>query len=304
MASHSEAAGRVLVTGASGFTGHHVVGELLQAGYSVHGTGHQAPADDRVSVTAVDILDASALRDFVLQVRPRQVVHLAGISFVAHSNVDAIYRANIVGTRNLLTSLLDLEEKPESVILASSASVYGNTASAAPVPETVPLRPANDYGISKMAMEHVAAMFADRLPVTIVRPFNYTGVGQGESFLLPKIVSHFRKREPTIRLGNLDVSRDFSDVRQVAWAYRRLLASEVADGVFNICSGRAWSLAEILQMMAEIAGYEIAVEVDPALVRANELKWVCGDGQRLRATVGELPPLSLRQTLEWMYRAG
>lgn len=304
MASHSEAAGRVLVTGASGFTGHHVVGELLQAGYSVHGTGQQAPADDRLSLTAVDILDASALRDFVLQIRPSHVIHLAGISFVAHSNVDAIYRANIVGTRNLLTSLLDLEERPESVILASSAAVYGNTASAAPVPETAPLRPANDYGISKLAMEHVAAMFADRLPVTIVRPFNYTGVGQGESFLLPKIVSHFRKRAPTIRLGNLDVSRDFSDVRQVARAYRRLLASEVADGVFNICSGRAWSLAEVLRMMAEIAGYEIAVEVDPALVRANELKWVCGDGQRLRATVGELPRLSLRETLEWMYRAG
>ena len=302
MESYSKAAAPVLVTGASGFTGRYVAGELLRAGYAVHGTGQRTP-DDRFEVTAVDLLDQPALRGLVLSVRPRHVVHLAAVSFVGHSNVDAIYRANIVGTRHLLASLAELPEPPESVVLASSASVYGNVDSPLPIPETAPIRPVNDYGISKMAMEHVAAMFADRLPITIVRPFNYTGVGQSESFLLPKIVDHFRRRVPAIRLGNLDVSRDFSDVRQVAWAYRRLLETRAA-GVFNICSGRAWTLAEILSMMAEIAGYEIAVEVDPALIRSNELKRLCGDGRKLTAAIGGAAPIPLRETLEWMYRAG
>lgn len=302
MAHPSEGPQRVLVTGVSGFTGRYVAAELLDAGYTVHGTGQDPAGDDRVWMAEVDIRDASAMHELVQAVRPHRIVHLAAIPFVAHASVEAIYQVNVVGTRNLLSALSSLPERPRSVVLASSANVYGN-ASADPIAETTPLLPVNDYGISKLAMEHVARTFSDKLPIVVARPFNYTGIGQSAQFLLPKIVDHFRRRAPSIKLGNLDVSRDFSDVRHIAWAYRRLIETAPAGETFNICSGQACSLAEILQMMVEIAGYEIAVEVVPALVRDNELKRLRGDGGKLRAVVGEPNEIALRDTLRWMYQA-
>ncbi|HET9114374.1 MAG TPA: GDP-mannose 4,6-dehydratase, partial [Burkholderiales bacterium] len=151
------------------------------------------------------------------------------------------------------------------------------------------------------AMEHMARTWFDRLPVVIARPFNYTGMGQDEKFLVPKIVSHFRRGAKVIELGNIDVERDFSDVRTVVDVYRRLLESGTAGQTFNVCSGTVWSLKDVLEMMAEIAGYDIEVKVNPEFVRANELKRLQGDAGKLTGAIGALNTIPLQETLRWMY---
>lgn len=304
MASHSEPAPwRVLVTGLGGFTGHYVALELVRAGYEVHGLSRGIP-DAAGKSGSVDLLDEAAVRAAVAQVRPHAVIHLAAIAFVAHGDIDAIYRTNIVGTRNLLAALVDMPEPPVSVLLASSANIYGNAQGCSGrLDEGTAAAPANDYAVSKLAMEYMARTWSSRLPMVFTRPFNYTGVGQGERFLIPKIVEHFRRGERHIELGNLDVWREFMDVRAVAWAYRRLLETRGEDDVFNICSGSSHSLREVLAMMAQIAGYVIEVSVNPALVRANEVQRLEGNPARLQARTGPLPSYALMDTLRWMYQA-
>jgi len=293
---------RALITGLSGFTGHYVAQELRAAGYEVFGTitpGHAPGANE----FAVDLNDRAGLAAVVRQVRPDVVAHLAAIAFVAHGDVEQIYRVNVVGTRNLLEALAGAAHQPSAVLLASSANIYGNT-DVGVIHEDVAAAPANDYAVSKLSMEYMARLWQDKLPLIVVRPFNYTGVGQHENFLLPKIVAHFRRKAADIELGNLHVWRDFSDVRMVAQSYRKLLAAPAAiGGVFNICSGHAYSLGEALDMMADIAGYRINVHVNPAFVRANEVVRLVGDNRRLAAATGPLDTVPLADTLRWMYSA-
>ncbi|MES2261086.1 MAG: NAD-dependent epimerase/dehydratase family protein [Pseudomonadota bacterium] len=307
LSSAQEGAGkRALVTGLAGFTGHYVAQELRAAGYRVTGTavpGHARPgADAADDMLAVDLTDRAAVAAAVEQVRPDVVVHLAAIAFVAHADIEQFYRVNVVGTRNLLEALAASQHKPSAVLLASSANIYGNTELPL-LDEEVRPAPANDYAVSKLAMEYMARLWSERLPIIITRPFNYTGVGQHENFLLPKIVSHFRRKAADIELGNLHVWRDFSDVRMVAAAYRRLLALVPAGQTFNICSSTGYSLGEALDMMGRIAGYRINVHVNPAFVRANEVVRLVGDNTRLASVVGALEPVPLEQTLRWMYEA-
>jgi len=294
---------RALITGLSGFTGLYVEQELRAAGYEVFGTVSPdgARAERRYPV---DLNDRAGLAAVVQQVQPDVVAHLAAIAFVGHGDVEQIYRVNVAGTRNLLEALAGLEKKPSAVLLASSANIYGNT-DVGVIGEDVPAAPANDYAVSKLAMEYMARLWQDKLPLIVARPFNYTGVGQHENFLLPKIVSHFRRRASDIELGNLHVWRDFSDVRAVARAYRGLLAAPAAAAgkTFNICSGQAYSLGEALDMMADIAGYKINVHVNPAFVRANEVVRLVGDNRRLVAVAGPVDNPPLAETLRWMYEA-
>ena len=296
-ASRSDAP-RALVTGLGGFTGRYLAQSLRQAGYRVFGTAHGAEPLGP-GMYAVDLCDRDELARVVAEVRPDVVAHLAAIAFVAHGDAQAIYRTNVVGTRNLLEALAALGERPRAVLLASSANIYGN-AQAEIIDESVPAYPANDYAVSKLAMEYMARLWTDKLPIIIARPFNYTGVGQAPQFLLPKIVGHFQRGERVIELGNIDVERDFSDVRRVVDAYRRLLDLAPAGGVFNVCSGQAVSLKEVIAMMETMAGYRIEVRVNPAFVRANEVHKLQGNAGRLEAAIGPLRQIALRDTLQWM----
>ena len=298
MASRSDKP-RALLTGCHGFTGRYVAAELEAAGYEVVGLAHDGdpPAD---GVLRANLLDRDAVRRVVAEARADAVVHLAAIAFVAHGDVDEIYRTNIVGTRNLLAALADAEQKPRSVVLASSANIYGNS-EVEPIDEDAPAAPANDYAVSKLAMEQMARLWLDRLPVTILRPFNYTGVGQSESFLVPKIVARFQQKAKTIELGNTDVARDFSDVRDVARAYAAIVAKAPVGQVVNVCSGVAHTLDDVLALMAEIAGYTIEVRVNPAFVRSNEVKRLVGSSAKLRALTGLQTATALRSTLAWMF---
>lgn len=298
---------KILVTGAAGFTGRYLAAELQRAGYEVHGLVHKSVDSGKVdgvsALHVADLSDAAGLAAVVHAVQPDKVVHLAAIAFVAHGDIEAIYRTNLIGTRHLLEALAQSKVPLDAVLLASSANVYGNSVGGV-LDENTPPAPANDYAVSKLAMEYVARLYADRLPLITVRPFNYTGVGQAESFLIPKIVNHVRRRAPLIELGNLDVARDFSDVRNVVQLYRRLLEAPAAVGqTFNVCSGQAWSLNDVLTMVREISGHDFEVRVNPAFVRQNEVKTLVGSRAKLDAVVGEVPEISLRDTLRWMLEA-
>lgn len=277
---------KVLITGLNGFTGRYLQDELISHGHVV--VGLQA-----------DLTDPVALAAEIQLLQPDWVAHLAGIAFVGHGQANDFYRVNLMGARNLLAALAGCGKRPACVLLASSANVYGNAIEGVLAEATLP-NPASDYAVSKLAMEHMARLWLDKLPIVIARPFNYTGVGQSESFLLPKIVAHFKRRAEVIELGNLDVWRDFSDVRAVAQAYRRLLKASPAGETVNVCSGRTHSLREALTLCERLTGHGMAVRVNPAFVRANEVKSLCGDPSRLQALIGDWETPALEETLRWM----
>lgn len=317
MVSHSETAtpaltanaGCVLLTGAHGFTGRYVRTALLAAGYRVVDAVASATPAATTALPGVaaeevvlDITSLDACRTAVDAVRPDYLIHLAAISFVGHADAQAFYGVNVMGTLNLLQALADTGCTPRRVLLASSANVYGN-ATAGMLTEAQPPAPVNHYAMSKLAMEYMARNWYDRLPIVITRPFNYTGIGQASQFLVPKIVSHFQQRAAVIELGNLDVERDFSDVRMVARVYRDLLASDCAGEVVNVCSGRPYSLRAIVAMMEEIAGYPIEMRVNPAFVRASEVRTLIGSTAKLHRLLGNSGDVALPDTLRWMAQA-
>lgn len=290
-----------LVTGINGFTGHYLAQELRRAGYIVVGLSSTEIVKDASSVNYVcNVLDREKLVDIFTQVKPDVVVHLAAIAFVEHNDVEAIYRTNVIGTRNLLEAIIKSKYIPHSILLASSANIYGN-ALVEPIDEMVSAAPANDYAVSKLSMEYMAHLWLDRLPITVVRPFNYTGVGQSLNFLIPKIVDHFKRHAPILELGNLDVVRDFSDVRSVVQRYRLLLESETQGEVFNLCSGKGHSLLDVLQIMREVSGHDPEIKVNPAFVRANEVHRLVGSGVKLDDVIGKVPVIPLKNTLQWMF---
>lgn len=254
---------KILLTGSDGFTGRHFA-ELARS------TGHEV-----VPLTA-DLTDSEALQREVLATAPDAVVHLAAISFVGHADDKAFYTVNVIGTMSLLAALAQLPQAPRRVLLASSANVYGNC-EASPISESQPPAPVNHYAMSKLAMEHMSRTYADRLPMVITRPFNYTGPGQAVNFVIPKLVDHFARRAPSILLGNLHVEREFNDVQMVCSAYLQLLLHGEPGETYNVCTGQPYTLQFVIDSLARITGHKMQVAVNPAFVRANEVHRLCGD---------------------------
>jgi nucleoside-diphosphate-sugar epimerase len=275
---------KILLTGAAGFTG-------LFFKSAAEAAGHQ------VLVLQADLTDKAAVVEDVLQAGPDAVVHLAAISFVGHADDTAFYGVNVVGTMNLLAGLAALPVKPTKVLLASSANVYGNC-DASPITEDQPAAPVNHYAMSKLAMEHMARTYLDRLPVVFSRPFNYTGPGQAPNFLIPKLVSHFARRAPAIELGNLHVEREFNDVRMLCDAYLALLAHGVPGEVYNVCSGQPYTLQHVIELLSGITGHTMDVRVNPAFVRVNEVHRLCGSAKKLKECVRSVQHYELSDTLQ------
>ncbi len=292
----------ILVTGASGFTGRYFIDAANQHGYrcvALCQPGSQPPSGADGYVVA-DLLNAEALDKAVAAARPDKVVHLAAVSFVAHDNVSEIYQTNLVGTLNLLSAIRKHAPAIERILLVSSANIYGNSTQL-PITEDTPANPANHYGVSKYAME-MAAEKVDTLPIVTVRPFNYTGVGQSPNFLIPKIVGAYQRNDKHIELGNLDISRDFSDVRDVVRAYVRLLGCDSTANLFNVCSGQPTSLRSIVSMLNRLAGYEIEIRTNPEFVRLDDIKTLYGSPQRLEEFIGTYRQFVLNDTLSWLLR--
>lgn len=282
---------RILVTGLSGFTGQYVKAALENEGHDLMGLSS-------------NLTKEQCLIDELAGMQFEAVIHLAAIAFVGHGDINDMYNVNFLGTRNLLQALAQTSSSIKHVLIASSANVYGNSLAGKLDEQTKP-NPANDYALSKYAMELVVGLWSHRLPITLLRPFNYTGVSQDSVFLIPKIVSHFKAREPVIELGNLEVWREFNDVRFVATCYATLIGLPPAKSgqVINICSGNAYSLREVISLCQKITGHHIEIQVNPQFVRDNEVRVLKGDNQLLQKIIGPIEQYDLEQTLKWMLYA-
>ena len=291
---------RVLVTGSEGFTGFYVCKELREAGWDVWGAGLAAKPDE-LQYIRINLQDPTSLLK-ISEVNPDVVIHLAALAFVAEPDPAPFYHINLLGTRHLLEVLSRSSRPPSCTIIASSANVYGNAAVGA-IDENVTPNPANDYAISKLAMEYLARTYMDRLGIVITRPFNYTGVGQSDRFLIPKIVRHFRERCNQIELGNLDVEREFSDVRDIAVLYRLLAERQPIGETVNLCSSQPLSLRSCIQLAEALSGHHIDVTVNPDYVRRNEIKTLFGNRDKLTRLLQPVPPREIRDTFKWMLSA-
>lgn len=296
---------RVLVTGASGFTGKALCAALHQQGqHQVYGLSQRENRDQSWPMYAVDLRDAQAVQDLFAKVKPDAVVHLAARSFVDDADFLGFYDHNVVATTRLLDAARD--HQVQRVIVASSANVYGVPKSAAALTESAALAPVNHYGASKLAAEHIARTYNDDFALTITRPFNYTGIGQGAHFLVPKLVAHFAHRKEVIDLGNLDVARDYTALDDVVCAYVALLNADlnvVADKTVNICSNEIYELGELLNLLTEISGHSITVRSQPHFVRRHDIAVLRGDYSELHALTGWKPTQSIENLLATMLAA-
>lgn len=300
---------RVLITGITGFTGRYVARQFIELGCEVYGFSH---ANNRMmegvkQIYTVSLSNYQGLKQAVDSIKPHYVIHLAAISFVAHADISELYETNVIGTRNLLETLKNASVLPESVIVASSANVYGNNNSGQPLDESTILAPVNDYAVTKVSGEYISSLYTHIFPITVVRPFNYTGLFQNNNFLVPKIVQAAKTRQPIIELGNLDVARDFSDVRDVARFYSELVQSADINQsrTINICSGDSYTLEQILEYAQQAASHRFdEVVVNPAFVRSNEIKLLVGDPSLLNSKVANNTRFTLEQTIQWMVNTG
>ena len=298
---------RVLVTGAAGFVGHHLVRELESSGHEVATTDAlppEAPAAAGLpDYSRADLRDAEVMRALVRATRPDAVVHLAGVSFVPDGARDPslALTVNIGGTWTLAEALA--AEAPRARLLfVSTAQVYGTIPSPAPLREESPLRPLSLYAVTKVAGESLllARHAAGTLDAVVARPGNHTGPGQTPKFVAPafarQVLAAKRGEVSALRVGNLDSIRSFADVRDVVRAYRLLLERGASGGVYNVASPANVRIGELLDRLRALAGCDAPVETDPALWRPTD---ACPDldVSRLRADTGWAPAFSLDDTL-------
>lgn len=297
---------RALVTGAGGFVGGYLVRALAADGVEVFAGSLEGapPAGDPAGARwlPLDVTSAASVRAAVDEARPDAVFHLAGQASVGGSFEDPVgtWDANATGTLRMVEAL-----RPGTrLVLAGSAEVYGVVPEAEqPIREERPLRPSNPYAASKAAAEMacVGVAAARGVEAVVARAFNHTGPGQDARFALPSWARQLAairagEAEPVLRVGNLEARRDLLDVRDVVRAYRRLAEAGAAGTAYNVCSGSALTMREVLDALVVTSGAELTVEVDPARVRPVDVPLLMGDAGRINA-LGWSPEIPLRRTL-------
>jgi GDP-4-dehydro-6-deoxy-D-mannose reductase len=302
-----------LITGATGFAGGHLLERLVaqraQRAQGAHGSrvhawahrGGQTPGPDASAVTwaSIDLLDRAAVRGALDLARPTVIYHCAGIADVSASwHAPAlVLKVNVLGTHILLEALRELGLRSR-VVLVGSALVYrpGDEA----IDEDHPIGPTHTYGISKLAQELTAA--ASSLPTLLARPFNHAGPRQSPSYATSAFAQQIAdieagRRAPVLHVGNLDARRDITDVRDTVRAYQALAESGQPGRPYNVCSGRAYSMRELLDILLSQARARVRVEVDPARLRPSDNPVILGSHARLTADTGWTPIIPIEQTL-------
>jgi GDP-4-dehydro-6-deoxy-D-mannose reductase len=299
----------VLVTGAGGFAGSHLVEHLLVSPNHQTGGGG-SPSHQVVTWTrqTVDLLDRDRVRAAVRELRPAQIYHCAGVPHVAESWRDTAQplEGNVLATEHLFDALRR-EGIRCRILVPGSATVYAP--SSEPISERDPIAPGSPYAISKFAQEQLAlrAIHEDGLDIIVTRSFNHTGPRQTPAFVAPSMARQIAliergQTEPVIKVGNLDAQRDVTDVRDVVRAYVALMQSGKTGVVYNVASGVARSIRSILEALVLRSKVPVRIEVDQARMRPNDVPVVVGDYSRLAAATGWQPDVSFDQMLDDLLR--
>jgi len=293
------------VTGAAGFAGSHLL-DLLGGRADVvawHRPGGRPPRNvPRTRWEAVDLLDAAQVTAAIARARPSAVYHCAGEAHVgrAWDATESTFAINVRGTNNLLRALESAGEAAR-VLVPSSGLVYAPSDAA--LAETHPLAPAGPYGLSKLAQEMLAARTDGALAVTIARPFNHLGPRQDPNFAASGWARRIADIEaghaaPEIAVGNLEPRRDLTDVRDTVRAYQLILERGRPGRPYNVCTGRAITIRELLDRLLARARVPIDVKIDPSRFRPHDTAVVAGDPSRLRDELGWTPTIPLDRTLD------
>lgn len=301
-----------LVTGAMGFVGGHLIDRLAGSSPVIgwYRPSGRSPSDlAAVDWEAVDILDRARVIDAVQAAQPSRIYHLAGAPHVGASwqTVVAHLETNALGTHYLLEAVRKLG-RPCRVLVVTSAQIY--QASDEPIDENAPRVPANPYGLSKLAADDLAlrAAVEDGLDVIVARPFNHAGPRQSAEYVVSSFARQIARIEagqapPVIHVGNLEARRDLTDVRDVVAAYERLMDAAPVGRPYNICSGRAWRIADLLDELRQLSSRQVRVELDEHRLRPADVPVIQGDASRIRVELGWMPRIrvedTLRDTLEW-----
>jgi GDP-4-dehydro-6-deoxy-D-mannose reductase len=268
-----------LITGIGGFVGPYLKQELESKGYTVYGLELNGQFNDKI--IRCDITDFDSVYDAINKVKPDVVFHLAGFSSVAKSfeNPELCFKINVDGTKNLLNAIIRIGIKPK-ILIVSSSEVYGKP-KYNPIDELHPLDPVSPYGKSRVEQEELRKNYD--LPIIISRSFNHTGPTQPDTFVIPSFKKQISEAKDgdSIYVGNLDVVKDFSDVRDVVRAYRILLEKGQAGEVYNVGSGKAYSLKKLLETLIKKSGKKIEVKIDPKRFRPVDIKEAVCDNRKL-----------------------
>lgn len=288
---------KALITGINGFVGQYLKKYLLSIGYGVYGIDHHSHNKDTFET---DIRDIDKLTNIVKEIQPDEIYHLAGIANVAYENISDFYNIHALGTLNLYNAVEKSGGDPK-ILYVSTSNVYGIVPEAKqPITETQPVMPVNHYGASKAAGEMISHKYiADGMRIIIVRSFNHTGPGQSESFIIPKLTRAFALLQPEIELGDTNTRRDFTDVRDVVRAYFMVMQKAGSGDIYNVCSGKAYSIDDIIGYLKNLTGHTIQIKHVNSLKRHVDPVLFIGNNQLLKK-LGWSADIPIEQTIKDM----
>ncbi len=301
---------KALVIGAAGFVGGYLIEQLKKDGYTPYAT--KLPfekIDAECKVFDLDITDGQAVFDLISSHRPEKIFHLAAQSSVKLSwdKPELTVNVNICGSLNVLQACLRLkDEYSPTLLMIGSAEEYGKVSpDACPISESTPCIPGNIYALTKQTQNGLARIYADAYKMNIinVRAFNHTGPGQSTAFVVSDFCSQVAsieagQKEPVISVGNLDAKRDFTDVRDIVRAYVMLSERGKAGQTYNVGSGRALRIADILDIIVSKAKCKIEVQKEPARMRPSDVPIQYADISKIKAATGWEPQIPIEQTVE------
>ena len=302
---------RVLIFGAGGFVGSYLCKEFLNNGYKVSGTdkGEGSALPSEVDFYKTDLMQADEVKKLIGQIQPDIIVNLAAISSVGASwNMPQTTMAiNVIGALNIMEAARKSEQKPRILFVGSSEEYV---ISENPLDENTQLNANNPYGISKVTQEQLAKLYREQygLKIYCVRPFNHTGIGQRDTFVLPsfcKQVAEIDKsgKDGKIQVGNLKVKRDFSHVKDVVRAYRMIVESDNCNQIYNVGSGNAYSLEDMLTYIIGLSDQNIEIEVDQNRNRPTDQPVICCDRSLIGKELGWEPQYNVYDALREMYES-
>lgn len=299
---------RILVTGASGFVGHHLVPALIERGAEVHAAGFEAtpPRLPFAAWHVAELRDGASLAAAVAAAQPAAILHLAGQSSTARSFEDpeGTFALNALGTWNLLRAVREAAPEARTLVIGSS-DAYGPQPEGTRVTEETPLKPVSPYALSKAAADSFARVYGSEngLDVIRTRSFGHTGPGQAPTFVAPSFAQQIAaieagRAEPVLRVGNLEVTRDLLDVRDVVRAYLALIERGVRGAAYNVCRGSGIRLTQLVERMIARARIPIVVEPDPARFRPADIPYLVGDPSAIGRDTGWSAEIPLDRTLD------